>query len=240
MDPSYQRTPQRILRRRIIAILLVVSLLPLCLMGVGVWVVFSRMIEEKALELQHSVVQHHALVIRSYLEERSHCMRVLAHSYSLEELREPGRLARSLEVLNETTSGGFVDLGLIDLNGEHVAYVGPFDLGHHNYRDADWFKIALAEGEHLSDVFLGFRQVPHCIIAVKGGREDERPWLLRATINGRQFDELVLTAVLGKSGDAYILNREGRLQTTSKTESQLQLSPLPLPPLHQGVDIVHE
>ncbi len=235
MDLSFESTPQHHSRRRIIAILLVASLLPLCLMGAGVWVVFGRIIEKKALELQHSVVQHHAQVIRSYLDERFLCMRMLASSNSLQDLREPGRLAQSLQVLNETTSGGFVDLGLIGLDGEHLAYVGPFDLEHHNYRDTDWFQSVLAEGEHLSDVFLGFRQVPHCIIAVKGCCDDGKPWLLRATINGRQFEELVHTAVLGESGDAYILNREGRLQTTSKTGSQLQISPLPLPAMHPGV-----
>jgi two-component system, NtrC family, sensor kinase len=226
-------SPQR-LRRRIITIVLMASLLPLCLMGAGVWVVFGGIIESKALEVQRSVVERHALGIRSYLEGRFLCLKLLADNASLAELCEPGRLDRALSALNETTSGGFVDLGIIGLDGEHLAYVGPFDLEHLNYRDADWFKSVLAEGEHLSDVFLGFRQVPHCIVAVKAGSGGGESFILRATINSRQFDEIVTTAALGKRGDAYILNREGRLQTTSKTGLPLQPSSLAPAAFHRG------
>jgi len=36
------------LRSRIIAVLLVVSLLPLCIVGIGAWVVFGRLLEQKS------------------------------------------------------------------------------------------------------------------------------------------------------------------------------------------------
>ncbi len=235
MEISQGGAPDHRLRRRIIAILLVVSLVPLILLSAGAFFVFGGLLEKKALDVQCCVVRGHAQAIGSYLEERFQFLRLIAHNHSLEEICEPGRLERNLEVLNRTTGGGFVDLGVIDLAGNHLEYVGPFDLEHRNYRDEDWFKAVLADQEHLSDVFLGFRQVPHSIIAVRAGGSGEKPWILRATINGRQFDDLVHAGLLGKRGDVYILNRERRLQTASKTGSQLDISPLPLPASRRGV-----
>jgi two-component system NtrC family sensor kinase len=193
------------------------------------------MLERKSLELQRSVVQGHAEGIGSYLKERFQFLRLIGHNHSLDEICEPGRLEGQLEVLNRTTGGGFVDLGVIDLNGNHLRYVGPFDLEGRNYSGEDWFMAVVADQEHLSDVFLGFRRVPHSIIAVRAGGNGEVPFILRATINGGQFDDLVHAGLLGNRADVYVLNREGRLQTASKTGSQLDLSPLPVPASHRGV-----
>lgn len=41
---------------RIVTVLLVVSLMPIGLMGIGVWVVFGRLLEEKAFEMLEQVL----------------------------------------------------------------------------------------------------------------------------------------------------------------------------------------
>ncbi len=222
------------LRWRIVAILLVVSSIPLCLVGGGSWVVFGRLLEGKALELQQTVVEKHAQAIDAYLTERVDLLRLLADTRPFDEITDPAVLRALFDGLNRASQGGFVDLGVIDSRGEHRSYVGPFDLRHRNYRTADWFEEVMAGSVHISDVFLGFRQVPHCIIAVKvdGGSE---PWILRATIDSNQFDALVRTGVLGKSGDAFILNREGRYQNSPRVGSVLDRAPLPAIEFHRGV-----
>jgi hypothetical protein len=54
------------------------------------------------------------------------------------------------------------------MNGDHLAYVGlHYDvLKKVNYRNAKWFDAFLSSGLYVSDVFLGFRKVPHFVIAV--------------------------------------------------------------------------
>ncbi len=181
-----------------------------------------------------ATVQSHANAIEAYLSERVNLLRLLAESNSLRDIGNQERLQELLSDLNRSTEGGFVDLGVIDTNGRHLAYVGPYDLLDRNYREAGWFDEVMTREVYISDVFLGFRQVPHCIIAVKtaGGNE---PWILRATISSDQFDAIVETAVLGENSDAYIVNRDGLYQTTPKAGTILDSALVPIAAIHRGV-----
>ncbi|NQU06846.1 MAG: hypothetical protein HQ568_12185 [Calditrichaeota bacterium] len=225
---------QPVYRSRIVIVLLVVSLLPLCLVGVGAWVVFGRLLEQKSLEMQRSVVESHARSIEAYLVEHLHLLRLLAESNTLQEIADHNRLSNLFTDLNLSSSGGFVDIGVINNNGQHLAYVGPYELLERNYEEADWFEEVMINGVYISDVFLGYRQVPHCIFAIKTDNGDNA-WIVRATINSDQFDALVRTDVLGKTGDAYIVNREGLYQTTPKFGSVLDPSLLSDIEYHRGV-----
>ena len=127
-----------------------------------------------------------------------------------------------------------MDLGVIAADGRHLAYVGPHDLKKKNYSRAVWFSTVQARGSYISDVFLGFRNVPHCVVAVKGGRR--RPsWVLRATINSDTFNSLVRTGQFGSTGDAFIIDTRGYFQTPPKTGRVLQPSPITSPRQHRGV-----
>ena len=137
--------------------------------------------------------------------------------------------------LNQSSDGGFIDLGLIDASGKHVAYVGPHQLMDKNYLEADWFKEVMQRGIYVSDVFLGYRQVPHCIIAVKSNKGGDA-YILRATINSHQFDELVRTGVSGKINDVYIINEQGYYQTTPNRGALLDKSSLSNISFHRGVE----
>jgi signal transduction histidine kinase len=119
-------------------------------------------------------------------------------------------------------SGGqvFQDMGLIDPQGRHSAYAGPFGLADKDYRDADWYREALQNGYFISDVYLGYRKVPHFVIAVTR-RIDGRVWTLRATVNPTVFGNMVNAPGIGDTGEAYILNREGRFQTGRRSGGAL-------------------
>lgn len=229
---SVARTPT--LRWRIVMVLLFAALLPLAIAGFGSWVVFRDLLERRALEQIRTVVQGHALAIEDYLSERVNLLQLLAESNSLDDMSNEVRLRDLLANLNEASGGGFIDLGVIDAEGNHLAYVGPYDLKDRNYRGADWFKEVSAEGTLISDVFLGFRQVPHCIVAVRNFAAG-RMWILRATINSNQFDTMVKTEILGSDSDAYIVNRDGLYQTTPKTGRLLDKVAGPAVAHHEGV-----
>ncbi|MBU1320384.1 MAG: ATP-binding protein [candidate division Zixibacteria bacterium] len=222
------------LRWRIVLALLTAALLPLFLAGFGSWVVFRGMLEQKSSELMMSVVESHAKAIESHLAEQLHLLELAASSFDLKEIASSDRLSKLLIDLNQSSSTGFVDLGIIDDNGNHAAYVGPYDLRDRNYAEAEWFREVMESGTHISDVFLGYRKVPHCIIAVKAPSKD-KPWLLRATINSEQFDRLVETEVLGEGSYAYIVNGEGSYQTTPLVGSLLDSKLEPMIGYHRGV-----
>jgi two-component system NtrC family sensor kinase len=65
----------------------------------------------------------------------------------------------------------------------------------------------------VSDVFPGYRKVPHIVVAVASASRD---WILRATIGSEFFNGLVASANVGPAGDAFIVNRRGELQTPSR------------------------
>ncbi|MFH2035280.1 MAG: ATP-binding protein [Candidatus Zixiibacteriota bacterium] len=218
---------QKTLRWRIVATLLAVSILPLIVAGFGGWIVFGELLEQKAIEQMRILVRGHAKAIESNLSNRIHLLNLLAQSHAVDDIRNSQHLTDYLADLNQSSYGGFIDLGVIDVNGKHLAYVGPYQLEDKNYSETDWFKEVMVRGVFVSDVFLGFRQVPHCIIAVKSTRE-ENPWILRATINSQQFDELVKTGVSEKINDAFIINKVGIYQTTPKGGSLLDTASLPI------------
>jgi two-component system NtrC family sensor kinase len=123
------------------------------------------------------------------------------------------------EVMN-LRAGAFVDLGVIDHAGQHLAYVGPYNLRGLNYYQESWFGEVMSKGVYISDVYKGFRQLPHFIIAVRRW-EGERSWILRATIDPDIFGALVLSAQIGKTGDAYLVNKTGIYQTQPRFGSQI-------------------
>ncbi len=222
------------MRWQIVSVLLAVSLLPVVIMGAGSWIVFGGLLESKALQLQHSVVQAHAQAVDGFLREQVDLLRLMAQTHPRDELVRHALLQDLFIALDQVSSGSFVDLGVIDHNGNHLAYTGPYDLLNANYRDQEWFREVMEQGEYVSDVFPGFRNVPHCIIAVKvtnGGQ----PWILRSTINSDKFDALVRTVALGESGEVWLVDREGHFQSETPSGNVLDVAPLPDLTPHPGV-----
>lgn len=221
------------LKTNILSILLAVSLLPLVVIGLGSWIVFGRILENKSLTLQKALVENHAQAIDTYLRARVNTLRMLSSLLTFEDMTGLGNLEQILGNLNDINDAGFVDIGVISSRGEHLAYAGPYDLIDRNYLHEHWFEEVIRQGVHISDVYSGFRQVPHCIIAVKSP-DLENPWVLRATINSEQFDHLVRTGIIGKTGDAFIINKTGIYQTTQYAGSLIVPSYFTVPDHFEG------
>jgi two-component system NtrC family sensor kinase len=114
----------------------------------------------------------------------------------------------------------FTDLSVIDDEGRHRAYVGPFDLLAKNYKEAPWFKAVKERAVYVSDVFEGFRKEPHFVIAVRQAR-GEGFWILRATVDTAYFDRMVTEVLSHRKGDAFVVNRQGIFQTSPRTTGRL-------------------
>jgi two-component system NtrC family sensor kinase len=190
---------------------LAVTLIPLWLLGTAIYLYFASAVEQSQRSQLHALALNRTAAIQLFLDERVSTLEVLAHTAHLDELTAPGELRNVLDILN-VSQHSFVDLGIIDANGEHLAYEGPFPLEDRNYGGEQWFEETLQRGVHISDVFLGFRGVPHFVIAIR--REDRpEPWILRVTIDFEVFIRLVRSGQVGLTGDAYIVNRSGLFQT---------------------------
>ncbi len=134
---------------------------------------------------------------------------------TFQELRDRERLAGIFHKLRQSF-GGFVDLGLIDQDGIQQVYIGPYNLQGRDYKDQDWYKEVLIRGIFISDVFLGHRNFPHFVIAVRHERENEPPYVLRTTIDTGRLNELLQATDLYPTGDIFLVNQNGILQTPSQ------------------------
>jgi two-component system, NtrC family, sensor kinase len=124
--------------------------------------------------------------------------------------------------------GGFVDLGVLDDRGVQIAYAGPYQLEDRSYADAPWYRQVTQHGTYVSDVFTGYRNVPHSVVAVEHDTDAGRFFVLRATIDMEVINRLVAALATQPSSDAFLLDAEGVLQTPSRTYgAPLERTPLP-------------
>jgi two-component system NtrC family sensor kinase len=180
---------------------------------------FKTSIQTSTISTMKRVVEDHRHMIDSFLSERKADLEFILYSYVYEYLADPEKLYNVFAQLQKK-SNAFVDLGLFNEEGIHVAYQGPYKLVGRNYGQEDWFKEVLKTGYYISDVFLGYRRVPHFIISLR--REDGgNVWVIRATIDTYMFNDLVKKVRIGKTGEAYILNSEGLLQTERRSGGTL-------------------
>lgn len=204
----------RLLRWKILATILGFSMIPLLGLGYVLFWEFNDAYEEKAVGNLRTMVNNKQRAIDLFLQTKVSFLRIIAYNHTFDEISSAGKLRDVFDVV-EDSSGDFVDLGVIDAQGRHVAYVGPYDVSDVNFSEEEWFAEVKFRGVYISDVFLGFRNFPHFIIAVLR-REGQRSWILRATVNLEVFKSLVQSVQTGKRGDAYLVNREGTLQTASR------------------------
>jgi len=210
VGPHYYRT----LKRNMLLIMILVSFAPLLLIAGIILYQFQVSYQEKVIAHLEEVVEKHRQNIDGFLNEKLADIRVMTRTFSIEQLSDESFLRGKLAILQEEHRGVFVDLGLVNGEGLQVAYAGAFKLARVNYSEADWFKKALKSEQFISDVFLGLRGLPHFIVAVKkewhGGT-----WILRSTIDFVAFNSLVENLRIGKTGLAFIVNRQGEFQTNA-------------------------
>ncbi|MGD8387440.1 MAG: ATP-binding protein [Desulfobacteraceae bacterium] len=215
------------LQRKIVAITLAVSLAPLLLLGATIYYQFARMCREKIEEQIQYRARATAEAVEMFLKERTAILSAMADIHPFQKIADDKHLAEVFSIMNQR-AGAFVDLGVIDHAGQHLAYVGPYELKNLNYYEQPWFGEVMSKGVYISDVYLGYRRIPHFIIAVKR-QENEHSWILRATIDSAVFERIVRSAHLGRTGDAFIINGNGVYQTCPRFEETL-LSPCGLDP----------
>ena len=207
------------LKRLILAIMILVPFVPFILvLGIGYYY-FTTSLESTAIASMKRIVGDHRQMIESFLRERKADLEFVVHSFRFEQLADPQELYKVFTHLQEK-SVAFVDLGIFNDEGIHVAYHGPYRLVGKDYSQEDWFKQVLRQGYYVSDIFLGYRKVPHFIIAL-AGEEEGKKWVIRATIDTYMFTDLVEKVRIGKTGEAYILNQQGIFQTERRSGGNL-------------------
>jgi two-component system NtrC family sensor kinase len=228
------------LRRKLVVLMAVVTLLPLLLMAMVNYFQYQRALRGEIVQPLRILANKTKHSFELYLAERRSAVNFIASAYSYEELADERTLTRIYSVAKKEFKG-FVDLGLIDDNGLQVSYVGPYDLKKKQYAEQSWFHEVQVRGVYISDVFMGYRKFPHLVIAVLHITESGEKWILRTTIETQVFDELIASMRLDPESDAFLINRDGVLQTRSKFYGDvLQKIPFQIEPVTFETNIIEK
>jgi len=217
---------------------LAVTLIPLLVVATIDYRLSRNTMESEIVLRTARLVSNTRRTVSYFLAEHKAAIDFLILNESLEHLVSPGYLEKVLESLKKGF-GGFADLGVVSDQGRHLAYIGPYELSDKNYKDTLWFRKVADKGVYISDVFMGFRNVPHMVVAVRHDLADGRFYVLRATLDTERFNNLLSGLEVGGDGDAFIINREGILQTPSRyNEKLLSKIELPVPDYSEKSQVV--
>lgn len=196
------------------------SLIPLIALGFIMYSHFNVSFNDKIIENLKTLAENRRSAIDLFFDERVSQLVTIAHTHSLTQLRNEVFLNNVFNIM-QIRSKSYIDIGIVDQEGNHLAYIGPYpELKEVNFKNEDWFQATIAGGIYISDVFLGFRKFPHFIIAVRS-QPGEKNWILRATINSDIIDHIIQKAQTGKKGDAFIINNRNLLQTIPRFSGEI-------------------
>jgi len=224
------------LQRKIMLIILCVAIIPLVSLGETIYYRFARTYGEKIEDQIKYRARSRSDSVEVFLRERTAVLATVVDTHSFGDLKQQENLARMFTAISRRTDG-LIDLGVIDSAGQHLAYSGPYNLKGLNYFQQTWFNEVMGKGKYISNVYMGYRQLPHFVIAVRG-YSNGRGWILRATVDSDIFNNLVRTAQTGKTGDAYIIDKTGIYQTAPRFSGKiLGKSNIPLTLFGQGTTV---
>jgi two-component system NtrC family sensor kinase len=224
--------------RNTVILTLVVALLPLSVMTGLNYFLFRRSLRA---EIRYDISRNLSSTASSLefiVQERLAALRLLIQENSRADLDDRERLAAAFDNLR-LSFGGFVDLGLVDADGDQRYYVGPYNLQGVNYADQTWFREVTVRGVHVSEVFLGYRQFPHFVIAVRRELGPDSFFILRATVDMALINRQVSLPNMARADDVFIINHAGILQTTSRSHGELlQPASVTVPIYAQGPTVI--
>jgi two-component system NtrC family sensor kinase len=207
--PRYRR-----LRRNILTISSIVALAPLFILTA---INYLQDRESYRIESNFAISQilsNTKRTLEFVVDERRSALAMIIRQHSYEEFASDSALANTLQNL-KNSFGGFVDLGLIDSAGRQAYYSGPYDLKNREYKDQGWFHEVVLRGSHVSDVFMGYRNFPHFVIAFKHEKEPGNFYIIRATLDMNLINQMMYSANMDLNTDVFIINQTGVLQTES-------------------------
>ena len=210
------REHYKALQRKIVLIMAAASIIPLLILAAINYAEFQAAFLHEAQTPFRSMVAKTKNSFELFLAERSSTVSLIASIYSYEDLADAPTLRRIFLAMQKDFSG-FADLSLINDEGRIVNYVGPYarELEGADYSGQAWFHEVRARNRFISEVFSGFRHIPHVVIAVRHTTPEGQSWIVRATLDTSLFSRLIAAMHLEPGSDAFLLNREGVLQTDS-------------------------
>jgi two-component system, NtrC family, sensor kinase len=201
---------------------LIIGSIPLLLLTSTVHKSYFKYSNKKMENTLQKRIEANKDIVDDYFKERLNDLDIITELYSFDYLKNQENLKKVFDIFNGSV-GNYEDLGVITQSGFHASYVGPYDLMSNNYSVTPWFKELMEKGWCISDMFLGYRNVPHIIIAVTKSSEGQK-WILRATINASLLNAKLRKLIIGEAGETFLLNADGYYQAAPNLQEKVMQS----------------
>ena len=214
LDSFYTVTNYWYLWAMSIFILAVTALAPLCSVTLIHYRLIQKSIDSELTLRTERLTSSAKSSITFFMEERLNALIFTINEIGYDQLTDNAKLAEILKNL-KFGFGGLSDLSVIDTDGNQLAYAGPFNLEGKNYKTQSWFQASIQKTNFISEVFTGYRDEPHMIIAVRSVKPDGSFFILRATLDTERLIQKLFSYKPGTYADVFLINHEGILQTPS-------------------------
>ena len=229
------------LQRRLLVILLLIGIIPLSAMASLSFIQYRALLRDETSSNARLSAESARQTIETYLQKLATAIQIISDAYTFRDLSEQEKLDKVFAKLNQDFFG-VVDLSVIGPDGIQQSYAGPFKLVGKNYSDSEWYNRALAQKIYISEVFMGYRHVPHFVIAIgKKMREGSGHWVLRASIDTEKLDQFLASIYSEVITDVFLVNQSGTLQNSSRYYGKVNdRFPLPDIPPMRSIRLVEE
>ena len=229
LNPYFTFSDYRQIWTVVISVLIATALVPLLAITIIHYELIQKSVDSELIFRTERLASNARRAVTFFLEERLDALRFSVNEIGYDQLTNPNHLTVILRNL-KLGFGGLTDLSVIDHIGFQVAYAGPFKLEGKNYSNQIWFVECQKRNIYVSEIFRGYRDLPHIIIAVKSFRPDGTAFFLRATLETERLIQTLSSYETGAHADIFLVNRSGIIQTPSKHYGDIfKKMMLPLP-----------
>ncbi len=213
------------LQTRLILGLVLGFLLPNAFLSAHFHFQFTHTLKKSAALNLAAVAESQKNTVDLYLQERVVNLYNLLHSKDFTLEPTPAQMENYLFHLKQFNDG-FVDVGFFNAKGVQIGYAGPYpELLGKDYGQEAWYQSLLKESKNylISDIYQGFRKVPHFTIATKQVL-DGQTHVIRATLDPDKLYIFLRIISQGKEVESTLVNRQGQYQVVDPGRRQLSES----------------
>jgi len=239
-DDSTSPGRYRILRRKIITLMILVTVAPLSFLSFILYRHYKNDLVHVAQRSLLDLADKGKQTVDLFFKENLTAISLIASLHSYEELSDADDLNRVFHILKQAV-GGIVAIGVIDVSGRLVNYAGPPDLSDKDYANQKWFQETIDRGVYISNVIKGLQKKPYIALSMTHRATTDRHPIIRITIDPSRIEALLEPLAAQLQGDAFLVNQEGMIQTNAGHYGNAQQrSPFTVDPNSTGIDVLEE
>ncbi|MFW2367199.1 MAG: sensor histidine kinase [Desulforhopalus sp.] len=199
--------------RGLTLLLAVLVLVPLTIISLLSHYQYKHLLHKNELTQLVLNLEQAQSTLERFVAKLQSIIKFVARDDRYNDLLDPDNL-EALFIRLQQEHPDFADIEIIDSEGNQQSYFGPYQLEAQNYQDQTWYQEVLLRGVYISNVFSGFRQVPHFVIAVSRKHPgQEGSWVLRVTIDGKTLQRFVDTISTPSVSDIFLIDANWIAQT---------------------------